>query len=203
MRSRTLLLSALIGSLNFACGSRSDLLNEFGGSAGDGGSSGGGNSSGSGTQASGAMPTMAGESSDGGAEANTSSGSTTCTTVGCLSAPLRSQGTGTRYNLDFADAGADADAGFCLSLAPTASDQICTASTDCAVVVSGNLCPGQCACGNTAINMAGYATYQQALAPLQLGACSCPAIGVPSCVSGQCVLCGVGSNQPDGCADAF
>jgi hypothetical protein len=100
------------------------------------------------------------------------------------------------------DAGSDGQV--CVNVDLSTYDTSCQTSSDCADITSGILCTGSCACGGSAINSAGLARYQSAVASLgSATACPCPAEGVVACVDSKCTVCGFGPNQPAGCPDGF
>jgi hypothetical protein len=105
-----------------------------------------------------------------------------------------------------ADSGADTgttDSGSkCVDFEPTPSDLACGSDQDCALVRSGEVCKGQCSCGDTPVNAGAAARFASDTAPLDLASCPCAFPGEARCLAGQCALCGPGSNQPAGCADA-
>jgi hypothetical protein len=105
-----------------------------------------------------------------------------------------------------ADSGADTgttDGGSkCVDFEPTPSDLACGSDQDCALVRSGEVCKGQCSCGDTPVNAGAAARFASDVAPLDLASCPCAFPGEARCLAGQCALCGPGSNQPAGCADA-
>jgi hypothetical protein len=89
----------------------------------------------------------------------------------------------------------------CVDLEVAPSDLSCVSDQDCALSLTGNVCEGQCACGDTSVNAAAAARYQSETAALTFEACPCPAQGEPRCLGGQCTLCGFGPNPPAGCDD--
>jgi hypothetical protein len=93
------------------------------------------------------------------------------------------------------------DGAECVDLEVASSDLSCVSDQDCAPSLTGKVCEGQCACGDTSVNAAAAARYQSETASLNLVACPCPAQGEPRCLGGQCTLCGFGPNQPAGCDD--
>jgi hypothetical protein len=85
----------------------------------------------------------------------------------------------------------------CVDLEVVPSDLSCGSDSDCELVRTGQVCSGQCSCGDTPVNTAAGARFQSATASLTLEACPCAFEGEPHCLGGQCMLCGLGSNQPD------
>jgi len=94
------------------------------------------------------------------------------------------------------------DGAECVDLEVASSDLSCVSDQDCVPSLTGKVCEGQCACGDTSVNAAAAARYQSETASLTLEACPCPAQGEPRCLGGQCTLCGFGPNQPAGCDDS-
>jgi hypothetical protein len=141
MWSRPLAFSGLFGALLLAaCGSRSNLIDTFGGEP-DGG-----------TGDARVSTVAAGDAGDAGDDG--SGGGTACNTVDISS-----------------------------------FDRSCQKDSDCITVAAGTFCPGQCTCGTAAINLGEAQRYSQTLAPLKpLIQCSCPSVGSPTCVAGQCKL---------------
>jgi hypothetical protein len=82
-------------------------------------------------------------------------------------------------------------------------DTSCATDSDCIEVTLGDLCTADCLCGGASINAADQAEYQQLIAALPTtgSECECPFLGSPTCVAGQCTVCGPASHQP-GCPDA-
>ncbi|MGA3123514.1 MAG: hypothetical protein ABSF69_22320 [Polyangiaceae bacterium] len=105
-----------------------------------------------------------------------------------------------------ADSGVDAgttDGGSkCVDVEPAPTDLTCSSDQDCALVRSGEVCKGQCSCGDTPVNVGAAARFASDTAPLNLESCPCAFAGEARCLAGQCTLCAVGGNQPSGCADA-
>ena len=95
---------------------------------------------------------------------------------------------------------AEPDAGECVTIDLSTYDRSCQQTSDCVDITSGTLCSGDCLCGGSAINVDGQARYQQAISGLVPGGCGCPYFGSPTCVLGQCVICG-NVNQSPGCPD--
>jgi hypothetical protein len=82
----------------------------------------------------------------------------------------------------------------CIDFDLSTYDKSCQKDSDCINVNAGMICDRGCMCGGYAINTAAQApynaTFAAAVAPLPLGiSCSCPALGSPHCVEGQCVYC--------------
>jgi hypothetical protein len=92
----------------------------------------------------------------------------------------------------------DSGAG-CVSLEVLVSDLLCGSDQDCALVRTGEVCNGQCSCGDTPVNAAAGARFQSETASLTLEACPCADPGEARCLGGQCTLCGLGPDQPVGC----
>jgi hypothetical protein len=90
----------------------------------------------------------------------------------------------------------------CVDVTITPSDVSCGSDQDCDLIRSGEVCNGQCSCGDTPVNAAAASRFQTETASLKLASCPCAFPGEPRCLAGQCTLCGVGSNQPAGCADS-
>ena len=101
-----------------------------------------------------------------------------------------------------ADTGTTDSRSKCVDFEPTPSDLACGSDQDCALVRSGEVCKGQCSCGDTPVNAGAAARFASDTAPLDLASCPCAFPGEARCLAGQCALCGPGSDQPAGCADA-
>jgi hypothetical protein len=69
-------------------------------------------------------------------------------------------------------------------------------------VTTGNLCPGNCFCGGSSINVASLPAYQSAVAGIEQGACSCPYESAPQCREGTCAVCYGLPSDPPACAGA-
>jgi len=76
----------------------------------------------------------------------------------------------------------------------------CTQATDCTIITSGQVCSGDCGCGNAAISASSLSAYDQATSGIVFEACPCVDPGQVECISGACVLCTFGPNAPPGCA---
>jgi hypothetical protein len=94
------------------------------------------------------------------------------------------------------DAGGDGAA--CVTIDPSAFDLRCQGDSDCAVMPTGTICTGGCACGGDPINKTSYATFAAQLASVKTLACPCASPGTPMCVGGTCMICRYG---PNGCRD--
>ena len=92
------------------------------------------------------------------------------------------------------------DGGKCVDIEVVSSDLSCGSDRDCAVVRTGEVCSGQCSCGDTAVNATASARFQSDTASLTLEACPCAFPGEARCLGGQCTLCGPGPTA--GCNDA-
>jgi hypothetical protein len=90
----------------------------------------------------------------------------------------------------------------CVNLEVLPPDLACGSDQDCELVRTGEVCNGQCSCGDTPVNTAAAARFQSETASLRLEACPCADPGEARCFGGQCTLCGFGPNQPAGCNDA-
>jgi hypothetical protein len=81
-------------------------------------------------------------------------------------------------------------------------DTSCKVTSDCIDISSGDVCSDNCNCGGSTINASGQARYDALINQLPPSAvdCFCPNLGTPTCVAGQCVVCGLGSTVacPDG-----
>jgi hypothetical protein len=96
-------------------------------------------------------------------------------------------GTGT------ADAGRDSgvstgDGGTCVDILLSAYDQSCNSASDCIVIQTGEVCSGQCACGNEPVNASQQSRYQQAIRDIATGQCNCPLQLAPTCLGNKCAL---------------
>ena len=90
----------------------------------------------------------------------------------------------------------------CVEITVSPSDRSCTGDMDCALALSGEICGGQCSCGDTPVNATAAARYASETASLALAACPCVYPGAARCLGGQCTRCGLGPDQPAGCSDA-
>jgi hypothetical protein len=81
---------------------------------------------------------------------------------------------------------AGTDAGSCVNVDLSTYDQSCNQDSDCVYVQSGEVCSGQCGCGNSVVNADGEARYQQATASIDWADCMCPAQPTPQCVGHRC-----------------
>jgi hypothetical protein len=95
----------------------------------------------------------------------------------------------------------DSDAG-CVDLEVFPPDLSCGSDQDCELVRTGEVCSGQCSCGDTPVNAAAGARFQSEIASLTLEGCPCAFQGEPRCLGSQCTLCGLGPDQPAGCGDS-
>jgi hypothetical protein len=91
------------------------------------------------------------------------------------------------------DAGRDSgvstgDAGTCVDILLSAYDQSCNSASDCIVIQTGEVCSGQCACGNESVNATQQSRYQQAIRGIATGQCSCPLQLAPTCLGNKCTL---------------
>jgi len=86
----------------------------------------------------------------------------------------------------------------CIDLEVLPSDLSCGSDSDCELVRTGQVCSGQCSCGDTPVNATAASRFQSTTASLTLVACPCAFEGESRCLGGQCTLCGFGTNQP-GC----
>jgi len=93
------------------------------------------------------------------------------------------------------------DAGDCVQVSPSSFSRTCVSNGDCILVSTGVLCSGGCACGDTPINNASFATYEALTSSIMFEGCPCPDAGQPTCIQGTCTLCSFGPNQPPGCGD--
>jgi hypothetical protein len=100
------------------------------------------------------------------------------------------------------DAGTGATHGVsCVDFEVGPSDLSCGSDSDCALVRTGEVCSGQCLCGDSPVNAAAAARFQSETASLTLEGCPCAFPGEAHCLGGQCTLCGLGPNQPAGCGE--
>jgi len=96
------------------------------------------------------------------------------------------------------------DGGMCVDLVVTPSDLSCARDSDCTLRNTGEVCSGQCLCGNNPVNATASARFQTQIAPLTFQQCPCAAFaGEARCLGGQCARCtGFGPSDPAGCSDA-
>jgi hypothetical protein len=80
------------------------------------------------------------------------------------------------------------DGGKCVNVDLSTYDQSCVRATDCIVILTGQVCNSECACGGSPVNATEQARYDEATSGLTPGACSCPLEPEPSCVGNKCVL---------------
>jgi hypothetical protein len=78
------------------------------------------------------------------------------------------------------------DGGRCVNVDLSSYDQSCNQASDCVYVQSGEVCSGQCGCGNAVINAAGEARYRQATASIDWAECMCLDQPTPQCVDHRC-----------------
>jgi hypothetical protein len=95
------------------------------------------------------------------------------------------------------------DGGSCVNVDLSSYDQSCERASDCVFIQSGEVCSGQCRCGNSVVNASAEARYRSAIAGVNVKttACFCIDRGPPRCVQNHCTLCGSGPGQPAGCGD--
>jgi hypothetical protein len=94
-----------------------------------------------------------------------------------------------------------ADGGNCVDINVAPSDLSCASDLDCSLVRTGDVCSGQCSCGDTAVNATASSHFQSETASLTLKACPCAFPGEARCVGGQCTLCGPGPGPSAGCSN--
>ncbi len=116
------------------------------------------------------------------------------------------------------------DAGGCVDIELSSAELSCTTDQDCALVATGEVCPGYVPqrgneygtgtlCDNAAANSVGVAKVAAQLASIPTGNDGgddfCDAVpGTPRCLGGQCGVCeslsgnGPPYSGPAGCADA-
>jgi hypothetical protein len=90
----------------------------------------------------------------------------------------------------------------CVEVEVASSDLSCKSDQDCTLIRSGNVCNGECSCGDTPVNAAASARVDSETASLTLEACPCAFPGEPRCLAGQCTLCAPGPNGSADCADS-
>jgi hypothetical protein len=103
------------------------------------------------------------------------------------------------------------DGGACGTLDLSSFDTSCASDSDCLAAGGGTFCTGQpvCTCPGALINVKEQARYQAELLDLESRfppsrpGCNCPYFGRPTCVQGQCTLCGGASGVHPGCPDAW
>ena len=102
-----------------------------------------------------------------------------------------------------------AEAGTCVDVEPSAAELTCATDQDCALVVTGPVCPGYelgALCETGVANSSGVARIAAQIAAIPHGNdagfdfCDV-AVGTPRCLQGMCTDCGLG-NAPPGCLDA-
>jgi hypothetical protein len=81
-----------------------------------------------------------------------------------------------------------ADGGLCVDIDLSTYDQSCVVATDCIVILTGQVCSSECACGGSPVNAAEQARYEEATSGIAFGECACPLEIAPSCVGNTCVL---------------
>jgi hypothetical protein len=94
--------------------------------------------------------------------------------------------------------GSSGSSGGCVDVPLSSFDTSCTQSSDCTLATTGQICPGNCLCGGSAINVASQGAWERAVAGIPVGECGCfePP---PQCVNGVCTICTGTSNDPAGC----
>ena len=80
------------------------------------------------------------------------------------------------------------DGGLCVDIDLSTYDQSCVVATDCIVILTGQVCSSECACGGSPVNAAEQARYEEATSGIAFGECACPLEIAPSCVGNTCVL---------------
>jgi hypothetical protein len=90
----------------------------------------------------------------------------------------------------------------CVFIVVAASDLACGSDQDCVLIRSGDVCPGDCGCGDSAVNTAAANRYQSEAASVASADCPCPFSGEPRCLGGSCTLCASTPGQPAGCDDS-
>jgi hypothetical protein len=95
--------------------------------------------------------------------------------------------------------GGSSDGGTCVDVNAASYDTSCTTDGDCTLVRTGDICDGQCSCGDTPISQSDLSKYQAATSGLTLEACPCIFPGTVNCVANQCTLCTGQAGQPSGC----
>jgi hypothetical protein len=94
------------------------------------------------------------------------------------------------------------DGGTCVDLVVIPSDVSCGSNSDCTLMNTGEVCGGQCLCGDTPVNTTASARFQSQIASLTFRECPCASPGEARCLGGQCTRCGFGPGDPAGCYDA-
>jgi hypothetical protein len=93
------------------------------------------------------------------------------------------------------------DGGTCIDIEVAPSDLSCASDQDCTLTLTGEVCDGQCSCGDTPVSTTAAARDESETASLRLADCACGFPGVPRCLGGQCTLCD-GADSSTGCDDA-
>jgi hypothetical protein len=124
---------------------------------------------------------------------------TTITVGGCGAGALPSGYTSKPLAHENACTDGGGDGGTCVDVNPASYVTSCSSDSDCTLVRTGNICDGQCSCGDTPINQSGLSKYQAATSGLTLEACPCVFPGTVSCVASECTLCTGQAGQPAGC----
>lgn len=92
--------------------------------------------------------------------------------------------------------GGGGGAGQCIQVDSTSFDATCNADSDCALVGTGKVCPGECGCGGqTPVSRAGVAAWQAATSGLDLTACPCADLGEARCFEHTCRYCSLVPDQ--------
>ncbi len=88
--------------------------------------------------------------------------------------------------------------GACVDITVSAAQQACKSASDCDLATTGQVCTGQCDCGDTPVNNAAASQIASELQGLDLAECPCAVAGQPACIKGECTLCG-GPDSPPEC----
>jgi hypothetical protein len=91
----------------------------------------------------------------------------------------------------------------CVDVSLSSFDSSCHEDGDCTIVMTGQICTGDCLCGGSTINLSSLPSYEAAIAGIKTSACGCPAEPVPQCLGGTCALCLGSPNDPPACPEAF
>jgi hypothetical protein len=89
--------------------------------------------------------------------------------------------------------------GSCVDIVVSSFDTSCQQDTDCVPITAGEICPGTCPCGGSAINASDQARYQQTLSSVQTGFCGCPEEPLPRCLQNVCTVCHGAPGDPPAC----
>jgi hypothetical protein len=98
------------------------------------------------------------------------------------------------------DGGVVVDGGACVNIVVTAADIACSSDDDCTETSTGEVCAGECPCGDTPVNQTAQAKFLALDDAVGVATCECVAstLSWPKCVHGQCVASHGDAGTTDG-----